>query len=269
MLTSPFRKRRHRRSCLLFIATSCLAQAGYLEDIGLPDLRARDPSLNGAGETVAQVEAQQKDTDNWQTDPANVGLPADRFTYYSTAFAYPEGGDFDSSRESGHANTVGGRYFAVPSGTDGKDGVAPGVDTIQVFEAGYYYNSLISLDTDTGASVVNQSFVFNSQDNAVDRNYDDLAASRNILYCNGINTNQTPATIPSPASMFNGITVGAIDRATDPLSDGRSKPDIVAPGSSASSFTTPLVAGAAALLFQSAKRGDAGAGTEADASVWK
>ena len=50
-----------------------------------------------------------------------------------------------------------------------------------------------------------------------------------------------------------------------PTYDGRSKPDITAPAS-ATSFSTPQVSGAAAILLQAAERGDAGAGTESDAS---
>ena len=46
-----------------------------------------------------------------------------------------------------------------------------------------------------------------------------------------------------------------------PTSDGRSKPDIVSPGSGATSFSTPFVSGSAAVLMQAALRGDGGADT--------
>jgi hypothetical protein len=245
---------------------ACILQATYQDQIGLYDLRNRDASLTGAGIVVGQIEAQELNSDNYQTDPAKAGLSSSLFTYYDSTNTWSGGGAaYDSSRESGHANLVGSRFFGVTSGTQSTDGVAPGVSAIQVFEAGHYY-ARVSSGTATNAAVVNQSFVFNSQDGTIDRNYDNYVANYGVLFVNGINTNNTPATIPSPGSAYNGITVGAIDRAVAPLPDNRSKPDIVAPGSTASSYTTPLVAGAAAILIQSALRGDAGTGTAASAS---
>ncbi|HKK17270.1 MAG TPA: fibronectin type III domain-containing protein, partial [Opitutales bacterium] len=245
--------------------------AAFQDDIGLYDMRARDGTLTGAGVTVGQIEAQQNNSDNYQTDPANMGLDPSKFTYFDSTNTWSSGGaSFNSFRESSHANTVGGRFFAVPGGTQGSDGVAPGVSSIEVFEAGHYYFDLAALGTATNASVVNQSFVFTglteAETDTVDSNYDDYAVNRSVLFVNGINTQVSPATIPSPGSSYNGIAVGAIDRAISPLPDNRSKPDIVAPGATASSFTTPLVAGAAAILIQSALREDAGSGTAAAAS---
>lgn len=248
-----------------FLATSVL-QATYQDQIGLYDLRNRDSSLTGSGVIIGQIEAQLLNSDNYQTDPANAGLSSSLFTYYDSTNTWSGGGAaYDSSRESGHANIVGSRFYGIPGGTQGTDGVAPGVSAIQVFEAGHYY-ARVSSGTATNAAVVNQSFVFGSQDGTIDRNYDNYAANHGVLFVNGINTNNSPATIPSPGSAYNGITVGAIDRAISPLPDNRSKPDIVAPGSTLSSYTTPLVAGAAAILIQSALRGDAGPGTAASAS---
>lgn len=245
---------------------ACILQATYQDQIGLYDLRNRDASLTGAGVVVGQIEA-PFNVDNYQTDPANAGLSSSLFTYYDSTNTWSGGGAaYDSSRESGHANIVGSRFYGIPSGTQATDGVAPGVSAIQVFEAGHYYNNLVSAGTTTNAMVVNQSFVFSSQDTFIDSNYDDYAANYGVLFVNGINTNNSPATIPSPGSAYNGITVGAIDRAITPLADNRSKPDIVAPGSTLSSYTTPLVAGAAAILIQSALREDAGSGTAASAS---
>ena len=50
-----------------------------------------------------------------------------------------------------------------------------------------------------------------------------------------------------------------------PTSDGRSKPDLTAPGSE-TSYSTAEVSGAAAILLQAASRGDGGAGTATSAS---
>jgi hypothetical protein len=255
------------------LSTFSITRAAYQDDIGLYDMRTRDASLTGTGVTVGQVEAgigtqfdgsgNIIDEGAWQTDPFNMALNSGIFTYFTTATPYPTGANFDSSRESGHANTVGGRYFADPSAADG---VAPGVDAINVFYANYFYNSLIQTSTDISSPIINQSFVFGSTNNTVDQNYDNYAANYGVLFCNGVNTNTTTATIPSPASSYNGISVSAVNRSIASLADGRSKPDIVAPGSSAASYTTPLVSGAAAVLYQSGQREDAGPGTASDAT---
>lgn len=247
----------------LSLSAVCLLDAAYQDEIGLVDLRNRDASLTGSGVLVGQIEAQRNETD-YQADPANTGLNPDRFTYYDTAFTWSDGGStFDSSRESGHANTVGSRFYGVTSGTQNTDGVAPGVAGIGVFEAGHYYNALVQPGTDTGAAVVNQSFVFPSTDSDIDRDYDDYASDLNVLFVNGIGND---GSIPSPASSYNGIAVNVAGNSASPLADGRSKPDISAPGSSVTSFVTPLVSGAAAILIQSARADHAGAGTSPSAS---
>src|SRR5262249_1545219 len=72
--------------------------------------------------------------------------------------------------------------------------------------------------------------------------------------------------VSSPATCYNGMGVAAYggNSSIGPTSDGRSKPDITAPAS-LTSFSTPQVSGAAAVLLQAANRNDAGAGTAADA----
>lgn len=240
------------------------ANAGYQDEIGLYDLRARDASLTGSRVIVAQIEAQQNGTDNYQTDPVNAGLSSSLFKYYDSSNPWSGGGAaFDSNRESGHANIVGSRFFGVSTGSQVTDGVAPGVESIQVFEAGHYYNDLLRLGTSTNAAIINQSFVFLTQDAAIDTNYDNYADNQNVLFVNGINNN---GDIPSPASSYNGIAVNVAGDSASPLTDGRSKPDISAPGSTLTSYVTPLVSGAAAILTQSALEDDAGAGTSAFAS---
>jgi hypothetical protein len=149
-----------------FLAAPLLL-ASYQDEIGLYDLRARDASLTGSGVSVGQVEAEFGD--DWQTDPENVGLSSAIFRYYDDLTPYPTGASYDSSLESEHANTVGGRFFAVPSGSDGRDGVAPSVNAIGVFNANYYYNTLIVQGTDVNLPVINQSFVFEDTLSSVDQ----------------------------------------------------------------------------------------------------
>lgn len=251
-------------------------QAGYLDDIGVTALRARDASLDGSGVTVAQVETDFQAVGNWQTDPADTGLDTTKFTYFDSAATYPTGTNFTSNQESGHANTVGCLFYGVTSGTRGIDGVAPGVDAIEMSYAGYHPNSIVAADVSTNAKITNYSFVFIEQTDSTDRLYDDYADQYNSLFCNGIYTDanndpEVATQITSPASSYNCIAVGVVDDVNiTSLADGRSKPDIVAPapGSYANytSYTTPIVSGAATLLVQSGARNDAGEGTADDAT---
>jgi hypothetical protein len=78
--------------------------------------------------------------------------------------------------------------------------------------------------------------------------------------------------VNAPATCYNGIGV-AVDNgssSTGPtLDNGRAKPDITAPGYPAglTSFSTPYVSGAAAVLMQAGARGDGGNGTNAAADI--
>src|SRR5262249_36793801 len=71
-----------------------------------------------------------------------------------------------------------------------------------------------------------------------------------------------------PSTGYNGMSVGALGgpSSTGPTPDnGRAKPDLVAPAGF-TSFSTPLVAGCAAILLQAGARGDGGPGTATEAS---
>lgn len=264
--------------CLILAAQ---LQASNLDDIGLTTLRARDASLDGSGVTVAQVEASY--SGGWQTDPDDVGLDSSIFSYFTTDTddsddtnsEYPDGMAFSTSLESSHANNVGSHFFGSSSG------VAPGVTAIQVFSASYFYDdrensydtstSIIANLTSIDAKIVNQSFVYSDEDgtpteySSVDTEYDTYASAHGILFVNGVgNTTGSP---PSPATMYNGIAVGLISGSSSigPTSEGRSKPDIVAP-SSLTSYATPYVAGAATLLVQAGNNDAGGTGTASDAT---
>ena len=98
---------------------------------------------------------------------------------------------------------------------------------------------------------------------ADDRATDGYASTYNVLFVSGVNN--APDTPPAPGTAYNGIGVGTISANTPssvgPSSDGRAKPDIVAPHFCCTSFSTPLVAGAAVLLLQAGAANDGGAGT--------
>ena len=116
---------------------------------------------------------------------------------------------------------------------------------------------------------MNQSFVFTTgtdtaEQQEVEQDYDAYAAKFNTLFISGAGNG---GAVLAPGSAYNGIGVGAYGgtSSTGPTYDGRSKPDITAPAD-ATSYSTPQVSGAAAILLQAALRGDAGAGTASDAA---
>ena len=119
--------------------------------------------------------------------------------------------------------------------------------------------------------MVNQSFIFanpdqshlsTNEEQSLDLSYDDYAVQYGVLFVSGAG-NGGP--IYPSASCYNGIGVGVSPGSSSfgPTTDGRSKPDLVAPGSGVTSFSTPYVAGSAAALLQAAIRGDGGADTNA------
>jgi len=224
-----------------------------VDTIGLAPLRALAPGLVGTGVSVAQPEA---GSPAWEVNPAAVAQPQSLFTWISstgTAAIFPN----TIGLESGHADAVAGFFYGAPGG------VAPDVAHVDNYEAGYFYNSLIHHQTAIAAKVVNQSFIFGGEDPAVDRDYDAYAARYNTLFVSGAGNG---GSVSSPATCYNGIGVGVTNAPSSfgPTADGRSKPDLVAAGG-ATSFSTPLVAGAAALLAQAGALGDGGTGTAAAA----
>ena len=224
------------------------------DTIGLAPLRAVAPGLVGTGVSVAQPEA---GSPAWEVNPAAVAQPQSLFTWISstgTAAIFPN----TIGLESGHANAVAGFFYGAPGG------VAPAVAHVDNYEANYFYFSLIHNQTAIAAKVVNQSFIFDAEDPAVDRDYDDYAARYNTLFVSGAGNG---GSVSSAATCYNGIGVGVTNAPSSfgPTADGRSKPDLVAAGG-ATSFSTPLVAGAAALLAQAGALGDGGTGTAAAAT---
>jgi hypothetical protein len=248
---------RRAAAVLFCLAAHGASAATELDLIGVTALRALVPDLAGAGVAVAQAEARVTSGQmDWQVNPAVVSQPVSRFTWFSSAgitSAFPNA----LGTESAHADQVGNLFYG------GTNGVAPGVARVDNYEAGYFYNSAVRSQSAITAKVINQSFVFGSQDAAVDRDYDGFAARYNVLFVSGAG-NSGP--VRSPASAYNGLGVGAFGGSSSvgPTADGRSKPDIVAPAV-LSSFSTPLVAGAAALLLQAGTRNEGGEGTSGSA----
>jgi len=252
-----------------------LAQSATLNAIGMTLLETTTTNLNGGGIQVAQVEGDSPDVGDFNVNPSVVGQPMGRFSYYSingcaTNFPNSEGG------ESGHADEVAQIFYGLTTG------VAPKVAHVDNYDASVFVTVgglgtiglgpyLVFLpDININDPVVNQSFVVpcytTNKQTAVDSGYDNYAAQYNTLFVSAIGNG---GAVNPPATCYNGLGVGAFggSSSTGPTPDnGRAKPDLVAPGS-ATSFSTPLVSGAAAVLIQAGLRGDGGADTNSAVSI--
>jgi hypothetical protein len=238
----------------LFISLPPLCQADDLLTMGVTLVRATNAGLTGAGIIVAQPEAlQTAGTAQFEVNYATVGEPESLFSWISTNGAT---NSFPNSlgTESAHADSVGDDFYGPTTG------VAPGVAHVDNYEADYFFASIVEAGVSISDSVVNQSFAFfdaPAQQPAINAYYDNYIANNGNIFCsavNGLNNGVGP-----PGTAYNCIGVGAYGTgavvADGPTSDnGRSKPDLVAPGT-AISFTTPYVSGAAAVLLQAAKAG--------------
>jgi subtilase family protein len=242
---------------LLFLTAAVSLQATDHGTMGVALLRQIDPTLQGSGVRVAQPEGTFMATD-FEINPAMVGQPVSLFTYINsvgaTATTFPNAVGI----ESGHADLVAINFISVTNG------VAPQINHMDNYEAGYFVNHFIGGNLVIPARVVNQSFGDTSQQAALDSAYDDYAAARQTIFVSAVG-NGGP--VLSPASCYNGIGVGIYGppSAAGPTYDGRCKPDLTAPEitilPSANSYSTPYVAGAAAVLVQAADRGDGGVNT--------
>jgi hypothetical protein len=256
------------------------ARAQSIDQIGVTLLRSVTTNLDGSGIRVAQPEAGFDQVTNWEVNPADspVQQPAGLLTYISADGSTT---DFPNSlsSESGHADQVAGNFYGTP------DGVATNVAHVDNFDANYLLQISSNGDSlvvelpaiNINDPVVNQSFIFFESDGsqatasdqqAIDSAYDNYAAQYNTLFFSGAG-NGTPARVNPPATCYNGVGVGVSDGISSvgpTIDNGRAKPDIVAPGGE-TSFSTPYVAGAAAILLQAALRGDGGSDTHSAADM--
>jgi len=256
--------------CLLFACRTVRAQ--YEGTIGLTILQATT-NLNGAGVRVGQPEAEDSsppnETTNWEVNPATVGDPESLFTWYSNGLFNT---NFPNSLgiESGHADAVGG-FFYGPSGT------ATNVAHVDNFEVNTYIDYYVfenkNFSSTATDAVVNQSYTFGYLDAAdqemVDTNFDNFQVKFNTLFVSAACNFTIYPTVCAPGTSYNCISVGAYEGNSSvgpTIDNGRCKPDIVAPGPE-TSYATPQVAGAAALLLQAGRRGDGGSDTNSAADM--
>ncbi len=238
--------------------------------IGLTLLQTVTTNVNGAGIRVAQPEADFDLGTNWEVNPSAVGQPTSLFTYFETngtSTNFPN----SLSSESGHANSVAENFYGIPGG------VATNVAHVDNYDAQFFFDSVIDSPSPQNIHdpVVNQSFIFGdvtvSDQQAIDSLYDNYAAQYKTLFISGAG-NDPSGSVNPPATCYNGIGVGAYTNFTNyssigpTLDNGRSKPDITAPWDY-TSFSTPYVAGAAAVLMQAGLGGDGGSATNYAADI--
>jgi hypothetical protein len=253
------------------IVSRVSARAQDLGMIGVNLLREVGTNLNGTGIRVGQPEA-SLDTNGifWEINPNTVSEPTNLFTWYSngmssTTFPNSLGG------ESGHAYQVANIFYMHATG------VATNVGHVDNVEADDYINNYLTksklLALNTTDLVVNQSFTFGPI-SAVDQEtfdsvYDNYSTQFRTLFVSAACNYSISPSVCEPGTSYNSISVGAYggDSSVGPTVDnGRCKPDIVAPAQE-TSFSTPQVAGAAAILIQAALRGDGGTGSNTNSAA--
>ncbi|HUA67682.1 MAG TPA: S8 family serine peptidase [Candidatus Saccharimonadales bacterium] len=272
---------------LAVIPMAVPVQASNLDTIGVTLLRMVT-NVDGTGIRVAQPEASStNDPPDFEVNPANgsVQQPIGLFIYISNNVStnyFPN----NLGTESGHADTVALYFYGLPGG------VATNIARVDNYYADYFVqvsaietplttNYTVSLpSSNIDDPIVNQSFIFAEADGssapineqeAIDSAYDNYAAQYNTLFVSGAG-NGTPVYVSPPSTCYNGICVGAYFDGINyssigpTLDNGRAKPDITAP-ETVTSFSTPQVAGAAALLMQAGLRGDGGSDTNADDDI--
>lgn len=240
---------------------------------GVTLLRAATTNLDGSGVRVAQVEATvDTNGDYFEVNPVAVGVATNLFYYVSdlgTATNFPNSIGY----ESGHADGVAQDFY-------GPAGVATNVAHVDNWFADDFAQvntfplfSVTLPSTNIADAVVNQSYTFGSlsvsDQETIDSAFDNYAAQYGTLFVSAADNASISARVSAPGTAYNCISVGAYhgDSSVGPtIDDGRCKPDITAPAPE-TSFSTPQVAGAAAVLIQAALRGDGGSDTNSAADL--
>jgi hypothetical protein len=239
--------------CVLIVGLSILPSVataqGYKSLIGYDDLVAEKGSAleDGTGIVVVQPEA--------PTGPATGSrpyMPNDADSQFTGKTITD--GTGRTSDPSSHATTVGRTFY-------GNSGMAGGIQSITGYDANDYIDNVLNHASGAdplaqGFDVGNHSYVGTSETTAttidVGQRFDFVINRDNTVMVVGANNGSSRSTPDLMATSYNAITVGRSDGnhsrgPTKKYGPGRIKPDIVAPAS-ATSYSTPIVGAAAALL---------------------
>ena len=247
------------RSHTLFPALTLLAVgllittpswADWKDDIGWTALKAELGDLleDGAGLAVSQVEAPSSGA--YMAD-------ADLAEFLGKTWIDGTGSNVGSSS---HATTVARNFLSRTNS------IAPGISQITGYDANDYLNRVLGHEGGAdplaqGFAIGNHSYIGNIADKAIAQDilerFDFVINRDNTVMTVGVNNGSGKRTPDLMAHSYNAIAVGRTNGdhsrgATTFYGEGRFKPDIVA-GDSLTSYTTPRVAGAAAILRQAAE----------------
>ena len=244
---------RSRNTFLSICAALCVQSslAAYQDAIRHSEL-ANELTLRGlaqptgSGVRVTQVEVPEA-TNAYLPERTNTEFSGKTITDRST-----------DGLSSGHATTVAKNLYGNTTS------IAPGITEVDAYEANDWldrgwYSATPPLETNP---LQNHSWVAWSEDNNASIRMDYAMNRDRFLAIAGLynadwGPQDTPSDIPDTyASIYNGITVGVSDGShrqgtTSYDGVGRTKPEIVAPASF-TSYATPYVTAAAAILIESA-----------------
>ncbi len=243
--------------CVVVGAVASIASADTFTDIKYTDLVARLGANvpTGAGIGMGQVEAPENTQGSYAPDLANPEFVGKTVTLLSGNTQLP----------SWHGTEVGKAYYG------NTQSISKGVTSISVWEVNPWIQSAYlrvgqgvtqPLTPPAGLRVFNHSWIgsFGSaaSDNDALRRLDYTVTRDNIFIAAGVNNGAGSVGQAMMAYCFNGVAVGLPDgnhstslTPTGVDGAGRRKPDLVAPGQF-TSFATPVVGSAAALLFDAA-----------------
>jgi hypothetical protein len=242
-------------SLLLVLFWSVGAAAAYKDSIGFTQLQSELGTgiPTGDGVVVSQVEA--------GGDSHNVYLPFISPSPDAEFTGKTLTPNTSPAYVSGHATTVGTYFFGNITS------IAPGITSIYGYDADNWLGSgFLNTYGDqpliSSARVANHSWIGAYTDAAgnVDalRRLDWVIHRDEYIQVVGMNNGSGDASIPLLGSSFNAIAVGlsngnsqhgSYDLDITPYTAGRTRPDLVAPAS-ATSYATPMVSAAAALLVE-------------------
>ncbi|WPJ97589.1 hypothetical protein SH580_07685 [Coraliomargarita algicola] len=234
-----------------FIYGTQLSFAAYKESVRHTEL-ANELSLRGvniptgAGVSVTQVEAPEA-TDEYVPNTTN--------SEFANVTIVDETG---TGLTSSHATQVGLNLYGSSTS------ISPGISNVSVYSANDFINSgwFSGTPTTENNPLQNHSWVYWSASDQASLRMD-YAANRDEflpiagLYNSDYGDQNIAYDIPDTyGSIYNGITVGVSDGThrygvTSYDGIGRTKPEIVAP-SAYTSYATPMITSAAALLIESA-----------------
>lgn len=266
------------RICLLsLIATVALSQSAevfgqaYKADIGFNELLAERGSAleDGTGLSVAQIEAPNGDG-NYGPNQASGQFNGNDSSSSNDDKQFIDGSGAQTGF-SGHATSVANFFYGDTLSQTGNIGLCDDLNQscpITLYDANDYINNVLGTTSGAdpaaqGFAVTNHSYIANGiDDDAVVTDYlqrfDFVANRDNTVHVVGVNNGAGNSTPQLLAPSYNAIAVGVSDgthsrgEVSGSYGAGRFRPDIVAPASF-TSFSTPIVSSAAALLIDAAE----------------